>query len=735
MKALYRAATLAAALTTPTLPVRGADPLPVATPASASEASASAPLARTEELVVTATRGERETRDVPASVHVVDAQEIEDKGHRYAGDELGATPGVYVQKLYEGTFASVSIRGVPNQHLNDTVLALVDGVPLITRNDEVDLDQVPFSAIERVEIVKGPMSALYGRGSIGGTLHYITRTPPGALSGRIALETGQYGFVKPNLLVGGPLGRRQQFLLSASHERRHGWREGTARRRTSLFGKYHFTPDARSALAVTLHWNDQRQEVSSHLPVGPDGHALDLPGGRRSNFQIDGAAEDRNTWSSALTFDRELGAHWSLRTVAQYRVADTRSFLGFDAGFDFANEAFLWSGFDGTSRQKTVFVEPQLTWQGRHSRLVVGGSWERSSSDNGERWTGEFGLTPDFAFYFYTQARSARTGAFLNRERWQSDVLLDARAVGRVAAAYAQAEIDLGARVRVTLGTRFDDFDRRADFAALAAAPANRNTAHNRHISPKVALTWRLTSALSSYAAFGEGFSPAFGPIFSFSGRPSDLKPELARSVEAGLKGSAVGDRLSFATAVWRLERRDLLQLVQDGGRLRTVNVGRQRAQGFEFEGRLRLGSSTRPFSSYARYAFTDSFWRRNVVLLEFSGETLDFSGRQVPGQPRHMLSLGADQRWANGLGLGAWLDLTGDYFVDFTNSARNGAFSLLNVRASFSPTAWPRLEAQLVASNLLDRRYDYVVGSNVGATQAYPGLPRQLSGALRLRF
>lgn len=734
------AAALAAVVSILTAPRASADPALPPEPTSATAAtpeagSATSVLTRAEEVVVTATRGAREVQAIPATVHVIDAEQIEKRGHRDAGDELGATPGVFVQKTYAGTFTSVSMRGVPNQHLNDTILALVDGVPLITRNDEVDLDQVPFAAVERVEVVKGPMSALYGRGSIGGTLHYLTRTPPATLSGRVTLETGQYGFLKPGVSLGGPLGERQQFLANATYERSSGWRNDTARDRKSLFGKYRLTPDARTALALTLSWHDQRQGVASHLPIGADGRVLDLPGGRRANYQIDEAREDRTTWSAALTLDRELASGWRLRTVAQYRDADTRSFLGFDSGFDFANQAFLWSGFDGTSRQHTVFVEPQVTWQGRHARLVAGASWERTTSLSGERWTGELGLTPDFNFYFYTQVRDALTGAFSNRERWQSDVLLDANALGRVAGAYAQAEIDLGPRVQLSAGARFDDFNRRADFAAVASAAAGRNTARNRHVSPKAALTWRPTPALSAYAAFGEGFSPAFGPIFSFSGRPSDLRPEVARSVELGLKGSAADGRLGFSAAAWRLERRDLLQLVQDGGRLRTANAGRQRAQGLEVEGRLRLGAGPRAFAGYARYAFTDSFWRRNVVVLEFTGEVLDFSGRQVPNQPRHMLALGADQSLPKGWSLGAWLDVTGDYYVDFSNTARNAAFTLLNARAAYSPPAFPRLEAQVVATNLLDRRYFYTVGASVGATQAYPGAPRQISGAVRLRF
>lgn len=691
----------------------------------------SATLARQEDVVVTASRGERPAREVAATVSVVEREEMEARAYRYAGDELAATPGVFVRKTYEGAFVGVSMRGVPNNHLNDTVLALVDGVPFVTRNDEVDLDQIPYDALERVEVVKGPMSALYGRGAVAGTLHYVTRAPAATRAGRLALDAGQYGYLRPSASFERPLGDEQRLLLAGTYEVKDGWRARTGRDVRRLFAKHLWTPDARTALTVSAHWQEFEQDLASHVPLDGAGRPRSLPGGEAANFQVDGAREERSVRAATLRFDRQLGTGLTLQATAHYRDARTRSFLGFDGGFDALQQAFLWNGFDGRSRQKTAFVEPQVAWRPGRARVVAGASWEIVTSRNSEDWTGEFGLTPDFNFYFYTQVRSLR-GGFLNRERWTSARLLDADGSGRVGAVYAQAEVDLGPRLLATVGARFDSFRREVDFRALPGSPAALHEADNRHLSPKASLLFRAGRQVNLYASFGEGFNPTFGPVFAFGARPQSLKAEVARSFEVGSKGALAGGRLAFNAAAWRLDRRDLVQLVFDQGRFRTVNAGRQVSQGLEFEGRVRAAGG---FEAYARYALTDSEWRRNVIVFEFTGEVVDLSGRQVAGQPRHMLSLGAEGRLAGGLGLGAWWDFSGDYFVDGGNALRDGAFGLLNARLSFEPRALPRLSGQIVATNLLDRRYAYLLGSVNAPLQASPGLPRQVSASLRLKF
>ena len=155
------------------LPLAATAQTTVPTPAPA--ASSDDPLVKLDTLVVSATRTEKPLIEVPASVSVVSLKDRENKGLVQIGQELVGVPGVTLRQEQSGVEAALVIRGAPERHLNDTFLLLLDGVPFVTPGDEVLLESVPYGAVDRVEVVRGPVSALYGRGGVSGAVAYSTR--------------------------------------------------------------------------------------------------------------------------------------------------------------------------------------------------------------------------------------------------------------------------------------------------------------------------------------------------------------------------------------------------------------------------------------------------------------------------------------------------------------------------------------------------------------------------------
>jgi iron complex outermembrane receptor protein len=155
------------------------------------------PVKRAEEVVVTPTRGEAEAIDVPASVVALDMGKLAERGFFAGGDEFRGQPGLFFRRG-EGDnedFMFVNIRGVTGNHGNDTFLALVDGIPFVSPNEEVHLNQIPYAVLSGTEIVRGPVSALYGRGGIAGAVNYLTRVPAGRRASIRAYggSAGQFG--------------------------------------------------------------------------------------------------------------------------------------------------------------------------------------------------------------------------------------------------------------------------------------------------------------------------------------------------------------------------------------------------------------------------------------------------------------------------------------------------------------------------------------------------------------
>ena len=164
--------------------VRGglcASVMTLAFPAAAEE--------REDTVVVTASATEQNLKDAPASISVITQQDLQKKPIQNLKDVLQEVPGI--QLTNEGdNRQGVSIRGLSSSY----TLILVDGKRVNSRNavfrhNDFDLNWIPVDAIERIEVVRGPMSSLYGSDALGGVVNIITRKVGKAWHGTVSLDS------------------------------------------------------------------------------------------------------------------------------------------------------------------------------------------------------------------------------------------------------------------------------------------------------------------------------------------------------------------------------------------------------------------------------------------------------------------------------------------------------------------------------------------------------------------
>jgi iron complex outermembrane receptor protein len=690
-----------------------------------------------DSIVITATRLESELKDAPASVSALNAQEIENRAVRYIGDELTGLASVFVQKNDEGAYTGVTIRGVPNRHHNDTFLALLDGIPFVSPGDEVDLEVIPIRIVDRVELVRGPASAMYGRGGVAGAVNYITRSVPNKQTGEFGLDYGSYNWARPHFTWTTPLKQdKNNLLVSGYLEHKDGWRNLTSRNAGNLLIKDQWFLTPRTVLTSLLNYHQFRQGVSSHLPYDEQGRLIEITGGRAANYNIAGSHYRKRIGMGSFRLDHQFAPQVNLGVITHYRQDDNSFRGGFNNGYDEKLKVIDWNGFYGRGQSRTFYVEPQLHWRVGRVRLISGASYERIRNRETEDWTGELG---DFvtSFGFYTQYISTVTGRPTNRGKWITDRLLDGRARVNVASAYTQAQIDLTSKLFATVGARFDYFKRAVNFAATSSGgfptPASQNADQDRHLSPKASLSYRWSPNVTSYVSFGEGFSPAFGPVWSFGSRNTNLKPEIARNYEIGLKADAFNRRLNLSLATFQLDRRDLILLVSDGVKTRTVNVGRHRVRGFELESKFSLEEVSPRLTGWANYSYTNSVWKNNRFVAEFSDDVFDYTGKRVAGVPEHLFAFGLDKGLARGISTRTWLTFVGNYFANSPNTIRAGQHTLLNASVTL-PFRDNKYELQIQGTNLTNRKFNYFLGFG-DLREAYPGLPFQLSASFKYRF
>ncbi len=692
-------------------------------------------------IVVTATRTEKPLLETPAAVTVQAMSDLRERGFTYGTDEFRGVPGVFFRQG-EGDgdeFPFVTIRGVTGNHGNDTFLALIDGIPFVGPDEEVLLTEAPYSALEKIEIVRGPVSALYGRGAIAGAVNYLTRAPV-ENGGRLEFTGGSDGYYRAAAGAEAVLGD-VAFLADVSYENYEGWRDNSAREIVNVFLKGVWSASEATTLTGYLNYLDRFSEVASAIPTYADGALVDVIGGRESFLGYSPSDNDREGFIGALRLNHDFTQALDIQLTAQARRFDTSVNLNFydPFGFDPSRNVMGVNGFasEGVS---TIFVgEALLNWRaGRHT-LVVGASAERASLDEADQWSGQNGFTFECGFTFFLIEIDYAAGEVLNADHPCFAHRLtrsSSETTNTFWSVFAQDEIALTPDLKLTVGARYDGFHRRADFDILGAAPVDeRVTGEEGAVSPKASLAWNVGRGVL-YASYGRGFNSNFGPVWQWDATQYERveQPTTIDSIEIGWKGVALDGRLEWETALFYLRQRNRRIFVENPDPSGPPNLATT-GQLFESKG-LELSVRARPTASTQltlSYTYLDPEWLE-LTLDTFAGP-VDLSGNAPTGVADHIFYADARQEITDWLSLRASYERYSDYQVTQDNSVEAGAYDLVNLSIIANIPGRDDLSLTLSALNLLDEEYFYFFGGQSAATNATPGAPRQFRATIRKTF
>lgn len=711
-------------------------------PASAFGQEAPVSASSDELITVTATRTARALEQVPAAIVIQNVEQLRVQGFTYGTDEFRGVTGVSFRRG-EGdgdVFPFVSIRGSTG---TDGFLALVDGVPFVGIFEEPLFSEVPYDALDRVEIVKGPLSALYGRGAIYGGVNYITK-PVDRDAVSASMTVGNYDYYRGSASISTRLGENGGLLIGGAYENFEGWREQSKREIGTVFGKLEYTLAERTKVTLFGNYLNRSVEVPNGLPVDPaTGTVL---GDRKVFLGFGDPFQDVEGIIGAAVIEQELGNQVTLKLTGQHRRFDGETVLNFYDAFGLALDrgVFGVNGYRGETRQRVWYGEATLAASFGAHNIIVGASYEDTRNRSFAAWSGQNGFTPECGFTFYLAEIDIATGAVVNRNNpcfVIDDPLTDARFHDRFFGAFIQDEIALTDRLTATIGGRYDSFRRRSDFAPLAASgPGGTARLKADAFSPKAALSYR-TDFGQLYASYGRGFNSNFGPTFENDPaqyfRP-ELKPTTIDAVELGIKGRALGDTLRFEAAAYRTWQSNRRVGIPNpdaetdfSAPPNLITFGQQYVvTGFEgaLDIRPREGTQFR-----VQYSHIDAEWDE-LLLSSFSGP-LDFSGNTPVGVAPNIVFVSAEQRilpWLTGR---ASVEFYDDYAVTTDNSLFAGSYELVSIGATIAPTGWRGIALDLSVTNLFDTEYFSFFGGTRAPTYATPGPPRFARASLRASF
>lgn len=688
---MHQSAAAAAALVL-AVAMPGQPPTPQASerqdPERPQDPPATEPKTQLPPVVVTARKRTELRQDVPESLSVVGREQIRDGGLRTIKDAARYAPNTLMTEFSSRRLSFPFVRGIGSGQGDPAVATFIDGVPQLT----VSSTNLSLLGVERIEFLRGPASALYGRNTIGGAINVVTQRPSDRFEFGSEITLGNYAYQDYRVSLSAPVAEdRLHFGFDALHNQRDGYTENDftgndvdSRDEWSGRGQLLWSADARNEFRLVVNGE-----------VARDGGFVlsDLQGLRnrpnRINQDFEGDV-DRDVLAAALTWNHSADRFdlTSITGAQDWSISES-------SDFDF-------SPLDGVRR----FTDEEQTSITQEFRLSSPEDHDIALGEDAQlRWlVGVFGFYADSRREAANEFRPDGEGIIFPPGMVGTD-----RATGdfedSAAAAFGQLTVTLHERWELAGALRYDYENKQANLRRVfeqggftVPISSLRQREDFDEVLPRGSLSYRWCDNVKTYVLAARGFKAGGFNLTAPSARVA-FGPETSWTYEAGVKTTWLDDALEANVSVFHVDWDDM-QLSQFdpsfGGYV--TNAGEADSNGVEIE------LAAQPIEEIGLFGglgfldtefdrFTDQFGR-------------DVSGRNLPFAPDMTANAGGQ------LTLPLNGELTGyaraEYFHvgEFFYDAGNGAaerYDLANFRLGVAARQW-RIEGWL--NNAFDERY-----------------------------
>lgn len=662
------------------------------------------------EVVVTATKTERTIADVPASVSVITAKDIQSQPAVKVEDLLRNVEGVDVKSEAAGGAGMVMLRGVGGSYAGQTTQVLVDGMavePTVLAPKGAGFDFASLGEIDRIEVVRGPASSLYGPNAMGGVINILTKRWTGAPGGEAELGLGSHNARSLRAVVGGA-SDKVDFRISASDFQTDGF---IAEPTPYAWGQQDLAGrdwrDRKFGVQLGLYPSENQA-----ITLGVRNYDIDSAFvGGRPNYRF-----DREGTLYDLGYKLELGALGDLKF--KYLSATVKENLNWD-GLMLGDPADFTRYITGQRDESADTFEAQA-----NLRLTPGNLLTLGFSHT----TGKQKETEDIAVPWDSPAG------------WDYYARSDIRTKTKVDGLYAQDEIRVSENMLLNIGGRYDRYKL---YDNTSYSWDNYGTDDTRRdpdstdnvFNPRLGLRYKLAERTSLYASYGTAYLPALNGLryrSNASCDSPDLKPEHSASYEIGLNRDWAG--MSARVALFHTDYKDKIETRQQIGCTQYLNVSAVGVNGFEVgvEGRAAMG-----WRPYLNYAYTDSRIDSNPGNAESEGKRLNLVAK-------HKLNLGVIYAPSRDMTARLSGRYVGDRYFDGTltnqSDARAPGYFVADLKVSKRVPLGSLLqeaELSLAVNNLFDKSYveQKWVAAGFGETYRAFGDGRNWWLALRASF
>ncbi len=674
-----------------------------ATGASAQGVDTAATVAgepQAEEIIVTAERRNASVQDTPLALSVLDGDRLRQGGNQGLTELAQQVPSLSFAQSFG--ISQIFIRGVGNNFFSPGgdpgVATYSDGVYL----SDQEATAVAFLDLERIEVLRGPQGALYGRNATGGAVNLVSAAPTNNLEGHVGIQLGNFGRMQGDAVLSGPLGGGISARASVQYRKLSGFTRneladtpgsrGRGDAEDSISGRLQVAVPVgagRLLLTATGYTQDDAGPALKILadPVPQPAELLFgvRPSTAPRSFKSQGAANQREVWSVTGRLEQPIGDA-ELVVIADTRASDR--LITYDQ--DGTERTVSTTTNDTDSTQSSIEAYLQGTSGGLD--WLAGGTWLRFRQS---RTTLVDGLTP---------------GAFLDPRLPVTFPIPAAFAGGGTVttvalAAYADGKLALTDSVALRIGGRYSDDEKRATEFLTFLAPTITGQQRDSwgEWSGKAGIDFTPSDDVLLYASVARGFKSGALNLGAFT--PA-VAPEINVTIEAGARLS--GKSWTFNLTGYTSDYNDL-QIVQIGPLSQILaNAASAKINGLELEATVRptpgltLGlSGSWMDAKFGSFVSTDQ--RRGFQAFNVSGNALPLTSRwQGTASAQYRANLAGGSR----LDLYGAIQWRSEYFFNEFNTAdaRQTGFARFDLGAVWT-SASDRWAVNIFARNLTDRR------------------------------
>ena len=650
-----------------------------------------------------ATKTDTPLDEVPQAVSVIPATVLDDLRSPRIEKALDYAGGVARQNDFGGlTMYEYSIRGLTTSEFYKDGFSVNRGY----------MNPQDPSNVERIDVLKGPASSLYGRGDPGGTINIVSKRPQNDRFARLDLSAGRWDRYRSSLDVNTLLDDEGTMLyrMNLAVEDNKSFRDYRSSERQFFAPAFSWELSPQTRLLVQAEVIRSSQ-VFDRGVVAPNDH---LGSVSRSDFfgEPDDGEIDNNNESLQAEIEQDLNASWTVRLASHYKQgrlnggATEASFLADDART--LNREYRYRDFDWQDSITQLELRGLVYTGDIEHNLLIGTEYERYAKDERLMRTRPIS-TIDIREPVYGQPRPPFSVGPGGRSTDRHE-LVHSRSLN------LQDQMRLSEKLFGVIGARYDHYEHRLDNEVTGT----RTEQTHEKITPRIGALYQLTPEVGVFANASQSFKPNTGAPRPGTGTSFD--PEEGVGYEAGFKFDLLDSRLGMTVAAFHLTKENVLT-ADPADSTYQIAAGEVRSRGLDLQLTGQLTDEVRVIGAYA------------YVDAEVTKDNTLASGSRLLNVPEHSGSLLGVYEFLDGglkgLELGGGVNYVGDRSGNVADSGFElPGYTTVDLLARYKATQDLTLGANL--NNAFDRTYYERSYSNVWVM---PGAPRNLSLSLSLNL